>query len=214
MKKIAITQRLIANDTYFEIREALDVDYAKLLSTCGFLPIVLPYEIAFEQYFDELNIEGVLLTGGNDLSSCQENELSEKRDNFEKKLLTYSLQNNIPIFGICRGMQVIAEYFGSTLYKVKNQVNIKHSLKVNKDSKYKVYLDSLKKVNSYHQFGIDVLAEELIISAKSEDCIIKALEHKKYKIFGQMWHTEREKPFVSKELTLIKDFFNLNIEKS
>jgi 3'(2'),5'-bisphosphate nucleotidase len=213
MKKIAITQRLIANDTYFEIREALDIDYAKVLSECGFLPIVLPYEMAFEKYFEEINIEGVFLTGGNDLSSCQENALSEKRDKFEKKLLNYCIKKDIPIFGICRGMQVIAEYFGSTFKEVENQVNVKHSIKVEQDSRYKVYLDRLGRVNSYHQFGIDVLSEELMISAKSEAGIIKALEHKKYKIFGQMWHTEREKPFISNEVALIKDFFDLKIEE-
>jgi gamma-glutamyl-gamma-aminobutyrate hydrolase PuuD len=38
--------------------------------------------------------------------------------------------------------------------------------------------------------------------------IIKAIEHKKYKIFAQMWHSERELNFDKQEVQLIKDFFN------
>jgi len=34
--------------------------------------------------------------------------------------------------------------------------------------------------------------------------IVKAIEHKKYKIFGQMWHSEREKPFNKNEMKLIR----------
>ena len=73
MKKILITQRLISNQSYYEIREALDTNYSKLLSKSGFLPIALPYEINFIDYFNEFNISGILLTGGNDLNSFSSN---------------------------------------------------------------------------------------------------------------------------------------------
>ena len=59
MKKIAITQRLIKNDSYHEIREALDVNYSKLIRACGYLPIVLPYKIDFKDYMKELDITGI-----------------------------------------------------------------------------------------------------------------------------------------------------------
>ena len=92
MKKIAITQRLIKNDSYHEIREALDVNYSKLIRACGYLPIVLPYKIYFKDYMKELDIHGVILTGGNDLNSVNNNSLSETRDNFEyilKKIIQF-----------------------------------------------------------------------------------------------------------------------------
>jgi 3'(2'),5'-bisphosphate nucleotidase len=213
MKKIVITQRLIENDSYFEIREALDINYSKLIYECGFLPIVLPYEVDFKNYFNELRVDGVLLTGGNDLNSCNKGKISQKRDQYEKELLKYSIENDIPVFGICRGMQLIAEYFGSKLKKIENQVNVKHSLKVNENSKFKVYLDKLSCVNSFHNFGIDELSDNLVVSAFTEDGVIKAIEHKKYKIFGQMWHSEREDPFVNYEKELIEEFFNFNIKE-
>lgn len=208
MKKIALTQRLIENGSYYEIRECLDVNYPKLIEACGFLPIILPYEIDFENYFKNIGIDGVILTGGNDLYSCNKNELSKKRDKFEKKLLQYCMKNNITVFGICRGMQVIAEYFGSAFNKVDNQKNIKHTLKININSKYNKELEKLKAVNSYHNFVIDKLSEQFIISATNEYNVIKAIEHKEYKIFAQMWHSERESPFIKDEIALIKKIFN------
>lgn len=208
MKKIAITQRLIVNNNYLEIRECLDINYPKLLKKCDLLPIVLPLEVNFHDYFKEISIDGVVITGGNDLYSCNPNQLSEQRDNFEKKLLKYCIQNNIPVFGICRGMQLIAEYFGSSLKKISVEVNTRHSLVINENSKYFHSLQKIKEVNSYHNFYIDNLGKDLLYSARHQNNgIIKAIEHKEYKIFGQMWHSEREEPFSIHELNLIKEFF-------
>ena len=51
MKKIAITQRLIENTSYEEIREVLDINYAKFINEAGYLPIALPYKVNFIEYF-------------------------------------------------------------------------------------------------------------------------------------------------------------------
>jgi N5-(cytidine 5'-diphosphoramidyl)-L-glutamine hydrolase len=207
MKKIAITQRLVENTLYKETREALDVNYARLISEAGCLPIVLPYKVSFVEYFQELNISGVLLTGGNDLNSVNPGPLSHQRDKFEKELISYAIDDNIPIFGICRGMQVIAEYFGSTFKRVSGQVNTHHALKPSHDSLYLKQLDTIGTVNSFHNFSVDSLGDELKVSAMGSD-IIKAIEHKKYRILAQMWHSERELNFNKQEVMLIKDFFN------
>lgn len=208
MKKIAITQRLILNDSYYELREALDVRWSLLFKELDFLPIVLPIEYDFKKYFESIEIDGIFLTGGNDLSIINSSNISIQRDLFEKKLIKYGIKNQIPIFGVCRGMQIIGESFGADFKKVENQVAIRQNLEVNNDSKYYKYLKSLDDVNSFHNYAIKNLPEDFLISAKSENNIIKAIEHKKYKIFGQMWHSEREKPFVRNELNLIQKFFN------
>lgn len=149
-----------------------------------------------------------MLTGGNDLSIYKFSETSLKRDLFEKKLIDYGIKNNIPILGVCRGMQLIADYFGSSFKTVEGQVAIKHSLEINKDSKYFNELIKLDEVNSYHDYAIDEVPKELLISATDEFGIIKSIEHREYKIFGQMWHSEREMPFHKYELAFIEDFFN------
>ncbi|MBN2782742.1 MAG: gamma-glutamyl-gamma-aminobutyrate hydrolase family protein [Campylobacterales bacterium] len=207
MKKIAITQRLTQNDTYFEEREMLDTAWGRLFEQIDFLPIVLPYECDFKNYFDSLEIDGILLSGGNDLNSLNPNELSQKRDAFELKIIKYAIENSIPLFGVCRGMQIIAKYFNASFEQVNNQVNIKHKLKVNEKSKYFDKLTKIKTVNSFHNYAIKDICDEFIISATNEKNMIKAIEHKKHKIFAQMWHSERVVPFDKNELNLIKEFF-------
>lgn len=208
MKKIALTQRLIENTSYIETREALDVRYPKLLRSAGFLPVILPYEIDFKEYFSDLEIEGIVLSGGNDLSSINSNPLSQQRDVYEKELIAYALENRIPLFGMCRGLQIIAEFFGSTFKQISGHVGIHHTLHVNPASQYAHHLNRLKTVNSYHNFAIETIGADLISSATSPDGTIKAIEHSTHKIFAQMWHSEREEPFSEAEIALIKSFFD------
>ena len=207
MKKIAITQRLILNDNYYELREALDTRWGLLFDALNFLPIILPIEYNFKKYFDSIKIDGILLTGGNDLNSLNCSDESLQRDIFEKELIKYGIKNNIPILGVCRGMQVIAEYFGASFIKVKDQVAIKHSLKVNEESKYFNELSKLNDVNSFHNYAVENLTKDLLISATDNNDTIKAIEHKEYKIFAQMWHSERDKIFDKEQLKLIEEFF-------
>ncbi len=210
MKKIAVTQRLIINDSYFEIREALDINLCKLIRNCNLLPIPLPINVDFKDYFKSMDLEGIILSGGNDLFSQSENDLSKSRDSLELELIKYCLINNIPIFGICRGMQIIAEYFASTFKKVDNEVNNRFDLIANPNSMYYNHLNNLKNLNSFHDFTIDKISEEFIISGTNKNGTIKAIEHKNKRIFGQMWHSEREDKFRESEIEFIKFFFNNN----
>lgn len=207
MKKIAITQRLIENVNYFEIRDALDIRWAKLCNRLGYLPILLPTDYDFKHYFEAFEINGIILSGGNDLSSIFPNELSEKRDAFEKELIKFAIKMDIPVLGICRGMLVIAEYFNGEFKKVDGHVGIHHRILISDESKFKPDLKKIGDVNSYHNYSIERISNDFIISAKSEDDVIEAIEHKKYKIFGQMWHSERQNPFNENELKIIENVF-------
>jgi len=208
MKKIAITQRLIEKKSYFEIRDALDVRWAKLFEKLDFLPIILPSHYKkIDYFFDSIKIDGVILTGGEDLHSIDKNNLSKKRDAFEKNLISYAIKNNIPLFGVCRGFQIIAEYFGSQIEKCKGHVGVDHSLKISDNSKFKNNLIDIRKIKCYHNYSIKELKNGLIISARSEDETIEAFEHKSKPIFAHLWHSEREEPFDGHKLKIIKNFF-------
>lgn len=208
MKKIAITSRLIENEDYYEIRESLDIQWGKLCKSLNVLPIILPYEVDFENYFKFMPIDGIILTGGNDLSILSSNELSIKRDQYEKRLLKYAIDKNIPLLGVCRGMQVIANYFEFPLVEVKNQTAIRHKIIVNNESAYSDILSQIEEVNSFHKFAVKSVSNDFIVSALNETGMIKAIEHKKLNILAHMWHPEREVPFHQNELKLIKEFFN------
>lgn len=208
MKKIAITQRLIENDTYPETRDALDIHWGEFCTQLGVLPVILPSTYDFRQYFKAMDISGVVFTGGNDLYSVSQSPLSLKRDVFEKSLLQYSIEHCLPVLGVCRGMQLVAEYFGAALQRVEGHTATKHEL-ITTESKYFVWSGSDKSVNSYHSFGVIALPECLRATALSKDGTIEAIEHIDLPLVAKMWHPERETPFKSDDIALFKKLFNV-----
>lgn len=178
---IGITQRLIENESYAELREALALEWGILFKDTlkPFLPLPLSYALDFEIYKPYLN--AVILSGGNDLSSLNANFLSQKRDAYERQIIASCLENDIALLGICRGAQMIAHYFGASIFKKPNHTK-EHLIQTNK-GKFMV--------NSFHNYCITNLKEPLEILALAQDKSIEAFKHKNAKIFGIMWHIER-----------------------
>lgn len=227
MKKryIAITQRLYTNEGYHEVREALASDwgsfFARYLGDFCMLP--LSYKQDIEPYLSD--IAGIILSGGNDLSVCNDSMLNRERDSFEKKIIELCMQDSIPLLGICRGAQMIAHYFHSTIVPCKNHVGV-HAVVQDRSALAKgesqndgSMLDSRKTTknayrvsessitfhtNSFHNYAIETLGSELLELARSKgDSIspsIEALKHKQYRIFGIMWHVEREGGMENSEI--------------
>lgn len=207
MKTIVITQRLIVDDNTKEQRDALDVRWADLFRELNYCPVLLSSGYPFIRYFNTLEIDGVILSGGNDLDILTKNDLSKKRDTLETEIIKYCLKNNVPLFGVCRGMQMIAHYFRAGFRRVDNHANVQHRIIASKDSRYYPQLKRITSVNSFHEWSVDTLASEFLVSVRSEDGVIEAFEHKKYKLWGQMWHPEREEFFNKHQLALLRLFF-------
>lgn len=208
MIKIAISQRLIENPSCNEIREALDTRWGSFLAQAGLLQIAVPTETTdCELFFDACEIAGLLLTGGNDLSICTDTPLSRLRDTLEKKLLAAAIKRKLPVMGICRGAQLIADFWGATFSLVDGHVSTRHPLKTLQQSRTYPDLKRLTSVNSFHNFAIKELPQDLIAIATSPDNSIEAIEHLSLPICGLMWHPEREDPFNSKDLIFFKEFF-------
>jgi putative glutamine amidotransferase len=101
-----------------------DLDYVAGVAQAGGVPLVLPPvpEMAEEM---ARGIDGLLLSGGSDLDPDYygEEALPEldvtipERDAFEMALLEHALERGIPVFGICRGLQVMNVGLGGTLYQ-------------------------------------------------------------------------------------------------
>jgi len=209
MKIIGITPRLISNKEYPEIRDALDIKWAELCSQLNYLPIIIPHNTKIGDYYSKVKLDGIILSGGNDLYSINSSNESKMRDIHEKNIIKFALKNKIPLMGICRGMQLLAEWFGCDFKHIDNHVAVRHSLSVNKNSIYKELLEKLPDVNSYHNYALDMINDDdIIVSARAvSDNTIEAFEHKRLKVFAQMWHSEREKPFSGLELEIIQKFF-------
>lgn len=207
MKRIGITQRVENIQNYSERRDCLDQSWSSFAIELGYFPIPLPNTISdnITLLFDTLNLDVILLSGGNSIACLNSSaiDIAPERDRFESALIDEALRRNIPIVGICRGMQMINHYFGGTLVPIQNHTAVYHAI----TPLNKIY-ELPEQVNSYHNWGIDAesLANEFDVVAIDEDGNIEAFIHNKKQILGIMWHPEREKPFNEIDIQLIKKF--------
>lgn len=200
MKKIIYTQRVEVVESYGERRDCADMEIAKLIWECGFLPIPInniPQKT--NEFLSQLKPDGFILTGGNDLSKYGGN--APERDETEKRIIDYGIKYEIPVYGFCRGMQMIADYFGALLTNVENHVSVRHRLKGSS-------LWNERTVNSFHNMTVKAPVSDLIIEAYSEDGVIEALKAKNQMIYGTMWHPERERPYEKDDVEFIKQIFS------
>ncbi|PAF45187.1 gamma-glutamyl-CDP-amidate hydrolase [Helicobacter sp. 11S02596-1] len=179
---IGITQRLEENPSYYEIREALSCEWGEFFGDRDFLP--LSYSVPFERYAHKIN--AVIFSGGNDLFTLNPHPLNQKRDSYETKIIRYCLTNKLPLLGVCRGAQMIAHFFGATLQAKNHHITPAHPITLTQNN-------TTYEVNSYHQFAITHLSDDLIALATAGDGSIEAYKHISLPIFGMMWHIEREK---------------------
>lgn len=198
-KRIGISMRVNSIAGYNEKRDAIDQNWIVLIESLGFFPILIPNKLHnVVAYCETLDLSGIILSGGNNLVDYHGD--APERDNTELKLIKWCIDTNKPLLGVCRGMQIINNYFGGSLKGVTNQVSPEMEIVLN---------NTTYKVNSYHDYGISELGNELIVNGLGKDDIIKAFYHSKYtNIIGIMWHPER--PHIDNEKTqqIIKDLFN------
>ncbi len=195
-----------------------DFDYVEGVAQAGGIPFVLPPAIRHEDAAEVVgNLDGLLLSGGSDLhpSYYGEEPIPEldvtipERDELEMALLEYALGKEIPIFGICRGMQVLNVALGGTLYQdLPAQVEPDLVLHRQTTPKWQpthevefyprtraaeIAGNRVVKVNSYHHQAIKELSDELVVSGCSSDGLVEAAESRDFSgqwIVAVQWHAE------------------------
>ncbi|MFT4552900.1 MAG: gamma-glutamyl-gamma-aminobutyrate hydrolase PuuD [Chlamydiales bacterium] len=203
MKRVAISQRLVDHTEYKETRSCLDLRWTDVFRKLNYIPLIIPQDYPCETFLEQTKAQALILSGGNDLQSLSPNALSAQRDSFERDLIQTALLMNIPIFGVCRGMLLLADFFESSFHEIDKHVATRHELYVHADSRHKERLRKLNTVNSFHKFSVKSLGRNLIASARCPKGYIEALEHRTLPIFGQMWHPEREDPLQELEIELL-----------
>lgn len=149
------------------------------------------------------NMDLVVLPGGPDVNPRRYGQKKEWYssdpegflEEFDQGILP-ELIGQVPIFGICRGLQTLNVHFGGTLhqdilyYKNKgahpvsnNEGDLAHNVTIAKEYTLKV--------NSFHHQAIDSLAPSFSVEAVSEDDYIEAIQNEELKIFAVQWHPER-----------------------
>jgi putative glutamine amidotransferase len=193
-----------------------DFDYVDGVVGAGGIPMVLaPVVETAEEVAGR--IDGLLLCGGSDLdpSYYGEEPVPElgitvpERDAFEMALVGHALERGVPVFGICRGLQVLNVALGGTLYQdlpsqlhpdlIAHRQQVpkwqwSHEVEVDGDSKVAGIMetDDLR-VNSYHHQAIKDLAGGLTAVAHSSDGVIEAAESPDLSerwLVGVQWHAE------------------------
>lgn len=194
---IGVTQRVDKVEPYGEWRDALDQRLIDWVVQSDFVPVPIPNtlismvspkspQLTLEHWLNTLKINAILLSGGNDIGDIKQRDLTEKY------LLSWAENNNKPVLGICRGMQIMGVYAGSELIQVDKHVRTRHQLNI--ESRQIQLLP--ESVNSYHNLALEKCPDTYQILAKSEDGNIEAIKHKELSWEGWMWHPEREEQFV------------------
>ena len=163
-------------------------------------------------------LDGLLLSGGSDLDPCYYGEEAvpelgatvPERDGFEMNLVEHALRSGMPIFGICRGMQVLNVALGGTLYQdlpsqMDHSVLLGHRQETPKwQPTHEVDVDAGSqvagimgtgelKVNSYHHQAVKDLASNLVSVAHAPDGVVEAVEWGDLTqrwLVGVQWHAE------------------------
>lgn len=180
----------------------------------------MPYEILDwekNNFEDIKECSSLIMTGGVDIfpefyndweDGKSRGEYIPSRDGFEFKILEFALENDYPILGICRGLQVInCKLKGSLLSDIETirktnhrKIDTAHDRIHSVNIKENTLLHEIAgikegSVNSSHHQAIDRLGEGLIVSAKSDDGIIEAVEwlesDTKPFLLAVQWHPER-----------------------
>jgi putative glutamine amidotransferase len=190
-------------------------DYIQAVVLAGGVPIILPIVDSEEQIATQVQlIDGLLLSGGQDVSPSYYGENPEpalgavlhERDAHELSLVKIAHQSNKPIFGICRGIQLLNVAFGGTLYqdiashhveslqhaqKSRPEAAI-HSVNIVEGSLlHRLVGSSLIETNSFHHQVVKTVAPGFTVTAKTDDQLIEAMERDGDRFtLGVQWHPE------------------------
>lgn len=151
--------------------------------------------------------DGLILCGGVDLDPQHYGQpmagsvdIDAQRDAREFELLKAYIEAGKPVFGICRGYQLINVYFGGTMFQDIPETAIHrsgkdfyaaHAVSAAPDSIVGRLHGERFFVNSAHHQAVDALGRGLRATAWWNGQYIEAIEHESLPIFGVQWHPER-----------------------
>lgn len=200
MIPIAVSQRVDIHTSRGERRDALDQRLADFLAACGLLAVPMPNRPALAmELIGHVGARGILLSGGNDLIVLGGD--APERDETELRMLEWAAGRGLPVFGMCRGMQMIVHAFGGSLRQATGHVAVDHPVGGSLGE---------RRVNSYHTWAIDVAPKPFAVTAMAPDGVIEAFAHPAQPIAGIMWHPERNAIFDAADLSLFRRFFGVD----
>lgn len=164
--------------------------YAEAVTAAGGLPVYIPLHVDPRDYAGRL--DALLLSGGADVEPWRygapvESDLyppEPERDRLELELVDAAVERDLPILGICRGLQLLNVWGGGTLHQhlptharwdVPADERIDELIVVPDSQLHELYGER-HVVNSLHHQAVDRVADGWIVSARSADGTVEALE--------------------------------------
>lgn len=201
---------------YGDNNSKLAENYYKSVVAVGGVPVIIPVTdnlATIEAIVGRL--DGILLSGGGDMHPRYYNEEpipengtpDELRDRYDVALIKSAVEYQLPVLGICRGMQVINTVFGGSLYQ---DINVQYADKqpmchsqneersvttqtasvVTDSLLYSIVNCNTLPINSIHHQAVKRIADGFRAVAFADDGICEAIESLYYPILGVQWHPE------------------------
>jgi putative glutamine amidotransferase len=214
--------------------------YIQSVVHAGGCPLMIPLGLPDSMLKEIVSrLDGILFIGGGDVnperyasqSHPLVNSVDEDRDRVEISLIQTAFSQHIPIFGICRGLQVINVAMGGSLYEdllAQGGASIKHdyfpgeardylahTVQVETESHLRRILGADEvEVNSMHHQGIRALAPGLRATAWAPDGVIEAVEMPEYSFgLAVQWHPEWLQAHLSMRF-LFQEFIQAAVKQS
>jgi putative glutamine amidotransferase len=190
--------------------------YADAVQAAGGMALLLPPDDAAAEHPADLidRLDGLLLAGGRDIDPLTygarpdpaTDEPTPERDRFELALASAALERDMPVLGVCRGMQMLNVACGGTLLQdLDNELLARHRHTPGVFSDHDVLMEpgSLAAraagverlaVRSHHHQAIDELGEEVVATGRCpDDELVEAVElpAKRFAL-GVLWHPEED----------------------
>lgn len=198
---------------YGDLTCKLAEGYYKSVVKAGGVPIIIPPVADTDVIINTLeSIDGLVLSGGGDYDphyageepDPKLGEINAERDLPELFITRLAYNRQIPMLGICRGIQTLAMALGG---RVKQDITdiatlnhsqaeersvTTHQVSIDKDSiLYQLYGKGQLSVNSFHHQAVCDCGSRFRVTATSTDGIIEAMESREFKsIMGVQWHPE------------------------
>ncbi len=187
--------------------------YYKSIVAAGGVPVLVPPCDDIDIIINTLSrIDALLLTGGADINPLMAGEepspllhsINSERDMPEMVITRLAYNRQLPILGICRGIQTLAVALGGhVMQDIGGKATIKHSQDAGRgvathtvdieaeSTLHKIYGSTTIAVNSFHHQAVDNTGRRFHATAHSADGIIEAMESSEHKpIMGVQWHPE------------------------
>ena len=148
--------------------------------------------IIFDNKINLEKFDLLIISGGNDLNRLKKSKRNFLRESLDKHIIAKSIKLNIPLLGICYGAQLISSYYGNKIIKQKGRNNKKNQIRFSKSDFFNIKTMTIK---SFYNFAIKIDKNILEVLATSKNNCIEAFKVKKRKIYGIMWHPERDRSF-------------------